>query len=272
MIITSLAIAGGTMLVMAVILSFILGWANKKFKVEVDPKIESVLEVLPGVNCGGCGYLGCSDYAVAVVMDNDPVNKCTVGGEACAKAVAGIMGVEAGDIVKVFALVHCGAHTDDRLKSTAYRGEKRCTAAHQVAGVQGCTFGCLGFGDCVRACNYDAMHIRDGLATVNYNNCIGCGACEKVCPRAIIAITGFREDRIPAVTCSNRDKAKDSKSVCRRACVACRACVKKSDMFTVTDNLSRYDYAGYSEEHRESAAEALEKCPTKCIHFIGKPD
>lgn len=93
MIPTTLAIAAGTMLVMAVVLSFVLGWASKKFKVEVDPKIEAVRDVLPGVNCGGCGYLGCSDYAVAVVTDNDPVNKCTVGGDACAKSVADIMGL-----------------------------------------------------------------------------------------------------------------------------------------------------------------------------------
>ncbi len=137
MILVTLSIAAGTMLIMAVIFSFILGWANKKFKVEVDPKIESVLEALPGVNCGGCGYLGCSDYAVAIVTDNDPVNKCTVGGEPCAISVANIMGVEVGETIPVRAIVHCGAHSGDHLKSTEYRGEKRCAAAHQVAGVQG---------------------------------------------------------------------------------------------------------------------------------------
>ncbi len=270
MITTTLAIAAGTMLVMAIILSFILGWANKKFKVDVDPKIEAVIEILPGVNCGGCGYLGCSDYAVAVVTDNDPVNKCTVGGESCAKNVANIMGVEVGEMVKVFAVVHCGAHTDDRLKTHEYRGEKRCAAAHQVAGVQGCSFGCLGFGDCVRACHYDAMHIKDGLATVDFNNCIGCGACSKVCPRTIITITGFNEEKMPTVACSNKDKAKDAKSVCKTACVACRACTKVSDMFTITNNLSTYNYKEYTKELSEPAEKAMQKCPTKCIHFIGK--
>lgn len=269
MIVTTLAIAAGTMLLMAVILSFILGWANKKFKVEVDPKIEAVIDLLPGVNCGGCGYLGCSDYAVAIVADNDPVNKCTVGGEECAKNVAAIMGVEAGEMVKFFAVVHCGARKSDRLKTSEYRGEKRCTAAHQLAGVQGCSFGCLGFGDCVRACHYNAMHIEDGLATINYNNCIGCGACSKVCPRAIITISGFNEDKIPTVACSNKDKAKDAKSVCKTACVACKACTKYSDRFSISNNLSIYDHTGYTEEHYEPALKAMEKCPTKCIRFIG---
>lgn len=122
MIVITLSIAAGTMLIMALIFSFILGWANKRFKVAEDPKIEEVLNVLPGVNCGGCGYLGCSDYAVAIVTDNDPVNKCTVGGKSCAQNIADIMGVEVGEMVKVFAVVHCGAQREDRLKTHEYRG------------------------------------------------------------------------------------------------------------------------------------------------------
>lgn len=271
MMIVTLAIAGGTMLVMAVILSYILGWANKKFKVEVDPKIEAVIEALPGVNCGGCGYLGCSDYAVAIVMDNDPVNKCTVGGEPCAISVADIMGVEVGETIPMRAIVHCNAPETRRLGLTQYRGEKRCTAAHQVAGVQGCTFGCLGFGDCVRACNYDAIHIEDGLAQVDYNNCIGCRACSKVCPRKIITITGFREEIIPVVACSNKDKPKDAKAVCENACVGCKACVKISDLFTITNNLSVCTYDAYSPDNYDNAVKSMEKCPTRCIHFMGKP-
>ncbi len=272
MITTTLAIAAGTMLVMGVILSYILGWANKKFKVEVDAKIEAVLEVLPGANCGGCGYLGCSDYAVAIVTDNISIKNCTVGGEACAKSIADIMDVEVGEMIKVFAIVQCGAHTDDRLQTHEYRGEKRCIAAHQVAGIQGCTFGCLGFGDCVRACNYDAMHIADGLATVDFSKCVGCGACSKVCPRNIISITGFNANQIPAVACSNKDKAKDAKAVCKTPCTGCKVCAKQADIFTITDNLSRCDHGAYTEEDFESALEAIKKCPTNCIHFIGNPD
>ncbi|WDP87857.1 MAG: RnfABCDGE type electron transport complex subunit B [Desulfobacter sp.] len=269
---TTLAIAAGTMLIMGVILSYILGWANKKFKVEVDPKIESVLAVLPGVNCGGCGYLGCSDYAVAIVADNDPVNKCTVGGEACAMSIADIMGVEVGEMIPMFAVVHCGAHSSDKLGSSLYRGEKRCAAAHLVAGVQGCTFGCLGFGDCVRACNYDALHIEDGLAVVDYEKCVGCGACAKVCPRTIISITGFKADQIPVVACANQDKAKDAKAMCKTACVGCRLCAKESDIFTITQNLSKSDYGAYTGALYDQALKAIEKCPTQCIHFTGEKE
>jgi len=270
MIEITLAIAAGTMLSMAVILSYILGWANKKFKVEIDPRIESVLEVLPGVNCGGCGYLGCSDYAVAIVTDDDPVNKCTVGGEDCAASLAGIMGVEVGETVIARAIVHCSGHNGDRLGTTEYRGEKRCSAANLVAGVQGCTFGCLGFGDCVRSCSYDAIYITDGLATVDYEKCVGCGACSKVCPRSIITITGFQENLIPVVACSNKDKAKDAKAVCKTSCIGCRACVKNSDIFSIDSNLSISDYDNYTADHYEDVVKAVEKCPTNCICIIGK--
>ncbi|NDY74037.1 electron transporter RnfB [Desulfobacter hydrogenophilus] len=265
----SLGIAGASMLVMAVIFSYILGWANKKFMVEVDPKIEAVREALPGANCGGCGYLGCSDYAVAIVMDNDPVNKCTVGGKACAKEIAGIMGVDVGDMVPMHAIVHCNAPLSSRLGLTQYMGEQRCASAQQVAGVQACTFGCLGFGDCVQACNYDAIHIVDGLAQVDYEKCIGCGACAKACPRGIISIEGFREETIPVVACSNKDKAKDAKAVCKNACVGCKACAKVSDLFTISENLSKCSYDDYSVQKREEAMKAIEKCPTGCIHFVG---
>ncbi len=267
--IISLGIAGASMLVMAIIFSYILGWANKKFMVEVDPKIEAVRDALPGANCGGCGYLGCSDYAVAIVADNDPVNKCTVGGEACAKAVADIMGVEVGDMVPLHAVVHCSAPLSHRLGRTEYRGEPRCSSAHQVAGVQACTFGCLGYGDCVLACNYDAIHIIDGLARVDYDKCIGCGACTKVCPRHIISIEGFKEKTMPVVACTNKDKAKDAKAVCRNACVACKACTKVSDLFTISNNLSQCNLDGYSAQKHEEVMKAVEKCPTGCIHFIG---
>jgi RnfABCDGE-type electron transport complex B subunit len=257
------------MLVMAMIFSYILGWANKKFKVEVDPKIEEVIEALPGANCGGCGYIGCSDYAVAIVADNDPVNKCTVGGQACAQEIANIMGVEVGDMVPLHAVVHCNAPASSRLGMTQYAGEKRCASAQQVAGVQGCTFGCLGYGDCVQACNYDAVHIVDGLARVDYEKCIGCGACTKACPRGIISIESFKEKTIPEVAWSNKDKAKDAKAVCNNACVGCKMCAKESDLFTISDNLSKCNYDDYSASKYEDAVKADEKCPTGCIHFMG---
>ena len=266
----TIAIAAGTMLVLAIIMSYILGWANKAFHVEVDPLVEAVLDALPGANCGGCGFLGCSEYAVAVVVDNAPVNKCPVGGDACAQDVAAIMGVEVTESVRYRPVIHCGAHLEDRLGKTEYRGEARCAAANLVAGIQGCTFGCLGLGDCVRVCNYDAIYIEDGLAVVDYERCVGCSACVKACPRSIIDMDGFKEDCIPTVTCSNKDKAKDAKAVCTTSCIGCRACTKFNDNFSVADNLARFNGESYAGEMEEDLLKAIKKCPTNSIHFVGK--
>ncbi|MBN1906429.1 MAG: RnfABCDGE type electron transport complex subunit B [Deltaproteobacteria bacterium] len=266
----TIAIAACTLVILSVIISYILGWANIRFKVETDPKVESVLEALPGANCGGCGYIGCSDYAAAIVNNNVPVNKCSVGGESCALKVAGIMGVDPGQMIKSYAIVHCGSGLSERLLRTVYHGEKTCIGANQVAGIQGCTYGCLGFGDCVQACKYGAIHVIDGLATVDYKKCTGCGACARVCPRGIIAIVPFNENSIPVVACSNKDSGKESKEVCERACIGCKACSKISDIFIVEGSLSRADYSAYSDSKHEDVLKATEKCPTKCIRFAGR--
>lgn len=273
MIGVTLGIAAGTMLAMALVMSYILGWANKKFHVEVDPRVEAVLEALPGANCGGCGYLGCGDYAVAVVADNAPVNKCPVGGESCAAAVANIMGVEIGASLPFRPIVHCGAHLLDRLGRTPYIGEKRCASANLVADIQGCTYGCLGFGDCTRACKYDAIHIVDGLAVVDYDACIGCGACAKVCPRNIITITPFHSSQILAVTCSNKDKGKDVTAVCSVGCIGCSACSRMSKIIKMENNLSTIDYDQYTDarECTLDLMKACEKCPRHRLVFVGKP-
>ena len=271
MIEVTIGLAAGTMLAMAFVVSFVLGWANRKFAIEVDPRVEAVLEALPGANCGGCGFLGCSDYAVAVVADNAPVNKCPVGGEACAAAVANIMGVEVGESLPFRPIVHCGAKLEDRLGRTEYRGEMRCAAANLVADIQGCTYGCLGFGDCTRACKYDAIHVVDGLAVVDYEKCIGCGACAKVCPRNIITITPFRSRQIMAVTCSNKDKGKDVMSVCKVGCIGCKACSRLSEIITIENNLSVVDYECYGEECIPDLLKAIEKCPRKRLVFVGEP-
>jgi Na+-translocating ferredoxin:NAD+ oxidoreductase RNF subunit RnfB len=227
--------------------------------------------VLPGANCGGCGFVGCSDYAEAIVGADAPVNKCPVGGEGCAAQVAGIMGVELTDTLPFRPVVHCGAHTEDKLLRHTYLGEKTCAAANLVSGVQGCTYGCLGIGDCTRACNYDAIHVVDGLATVDYDKCVGCGACAKVCPRNIITMTPFKYQRVMAVACSNKDFGKAVKEVCKVGCIGCKACAKACSLFQVEDNLSSINYDLYCQDYTEELKKAIEKCPQKKIILVGKP-
>jgi Na+-translocating ferredoxin:NAD+ oxidoreductase subunit B len=267
----TISLSAATMLTMAVVGSYILGWANKKFYVEEDPRVSAINDILPGANCGGCGYVGCGDYAEAVALQDEAVNKCTVGGESCAQAVAQIMGVEVGESLPWRPIVHCSAHIDDRLKRSRYIGDMTCMAANLVTNVQGCTFGCLGFGDCAKACNFDALHVIDGLATVDYNKCVGCGACAKVCPRNIVSLTPFKAERMLAVTCSNKDKGKDVTAVCNVGCIGCGACARKSSLFTLKDNLSTIDYDAYTPECTLETLEACQKYKRQQIVFVGKP-
>jgi len=267
----TIGLSAATMIAMAVIFCYILGWANGAFHVEVDPTVEKILDVLSGANCGGCGYVGCGEYAQAIVAGETPVNKCAVGGPGVAAEIAAIMGVEISEAVPIRPLVRCHAHYEDRLQRSEYRGEPTCAAAGLIQGVQGCTYGCLGFGDCVSACNYDAIHIVDGLAVVDYEKCIGCGACAKACPRGVIAMTPFKYDRILAVTCSNHDAAKDVKAFCNVGCTGCKLCTKSSDLFEVQGNLSAIDYEKYSSDHAEDLKKAVAKCKPGCINLVGKP-
>ncbi|MFZ7128527.1 MAG: RnfABCDGE type electron transport complex subunit B [Desulfobacterales bacterium] len=271
MTLVTVGLSAGALLAMAVVFSYVLGWANKAFHVEVDPRITAILDVLPGANCGGCGFVGCSDYAEAIVGTDAPVNKCPVGGESCAAAVADIMGVKLTETLPYRPIVHCGAHTEDKLMRSEYRGERTCAAANLVAGVQGCTYGCLGLGDCVSACNYDAIHIVDGLSTVDYEKCVGCGACAKTCPRNIITMTPFKYERMLAVLCSNKDFGKTVKEVCKVGCVGCKACAKACSLFMVEDNLSSINYGLYCRDYEEDLKTAIEKCPQKKLVLVGKP-
>jgi Na+-translocating ferredoxin:NAD+ oxidoreductase RNF subunit RnfB len=268
--ILTIGLAAGTMMAMAVIFTFILAWANKTFHVETDPRLEKVTAALPGVNCGGCGFIGCGEYAEGVVFKNAPVNKCTVGGTSVALALGDIMGIRVDVTLSFRPIVHCGAKTSDRLGRSAYRGERLCRAANLVADVQGCTYGCLGFGDCERACGYDAIHVKDGLATVNYEKCVGCGACAKACPRNIITITPFKSKRILAVLCSNHDAGKDVTRVCKVGCLGCRACSRISNLFIIDNNLSTLNYDAYTEERLDELMATSKRCPRQRLQFVGE--
>jgi len=267
----SVGLSAGTLFGMAVVLSTILGWANRKFHVDVEPRVVEVLNALPGANCGGCGYVGCGEYAEAVVLESEAVNRCTVGGQSCALDVAAIMGVQVGETLPYRPIVHCGSHTNDRLGRSEYRGENRCAAANLVTDVQGCTYGCLGFGDCTRACQFGALHVVDGLATVDYEKCVGCGACAKVCPRNIISISPFKSSQMLAVTCSNKDRGKDVMAVCKVGCIGCGACARTSKLFTIVDNLSTINYEAYSPGDFLELMEAGKRCRRRRLVFVGIP-
>jgi H+/Na+-translocating ferredoxin:NAD+ oxidoreductase subunit B len=268
----TVGLSASTLVAMGVIFGYVLGWANKRFHVQVDPRVEAINEALPGANCGGCGFVGCQEYAEAVVTGQDvPVNLCNVGGASCAAQIADIMGVQVEESAPYRPIVHCGATLERRLNRHEYRGERRCSGANIVADVQGCTYGCLGFGDCEAACDFDAIHVIDGLATVDYRKCVGCQACSKVCPRHIITMVPFKAAQMLAVTCSNTDSGREVKKVCQVGCMGCKACTKMSELFSVENNLSSINYEMYSAECLPGLVAACQKCPQERLVFVGQP-
>lgn len=265
----TIILAAATMLALALLMGYVLGWANVKFRVFVDPRVTAINEALPGANCGGCGYVGCNEYAEAVVNDGADITLCAPGGSGCAEAIAEIMGVEVGVGIPSRPVVHCAATSNQRLKKREYLGEQTCTAANLVAGVQGCVYGCLGFSDCKDACDYNAIEIIDGLATIIYENCVGCGACVKACPRNIISMVPFKSNKILAVKCASKDFGMEVSKVCEVGCNGCKACAKNSERFTMDGNLPVIDYENYDPEN-DSMDVVLEKCPRDMLIWVGR--
>ncbi len=268
--ILTVLLAAGLLGLLAVGGGLVLGWANRAFHVEEDPKVVATREALPQANCGGCGYVGCADYASAVVSGEAEPNLCGPGGADCARRIASILGIEAGETWPIRAIVHCSATADQRLGRTPYTGEKTCASANLVSDIQGCIYGCLGYGDCEAACPYDAIHVIDGLARVDYEKCTGCRQCVLTCPRNIITVAPFKQNRILAVGCSNREQGPAVKEVCSVGCIGCKACVRPSGgLISMKDGLPVIDYEAYSPETEVEAS--LEKCRMESLIFVGTP-
>jgi len=249
----------------ALVLGGILGAASIKFHVEVDPKVAHIIKVLPGSNCGACGLPGCEGAAEEIVAGGSSYDACVAGGHEVAKQIAEILGIEAGEggIPKV-AQVGCGGGRGKVQMRFVYEGIHHCSAANQlVGGPLACSYGCLGFGDCVDACPFDAMEMgEDKLPKVDRDKCTACGICVTNCPRQIMQLIPV--DREYALTCSSRDKGKVVRKVCEVGCIACKMCEKQCpedpSAIIVEDNLASFNY-----ETCTSCGTCFEKCPTKCI-------
>ncbi len=243
--------------------------ASEKLKVKVDPKIEQIYQALPKIDCGACGFAGCSSYAKAVAENPDLIGRCAPGGAETATKIAEILSLQISDSGPAKRpIVHCRAHTDDKTYYAKYSGIPTCISANALPNVQACKFGCLGFGDCCYACKFDALHIIDGLATVDYQKCTGCGACSKACPRNLIEMVPFGYENMMTVACSSKETGKSTRSMCKVGCIGCGVCAKQTEIFTVEDNLARLDYEKYQPTNQTETA--LNKCPTGVIIYVGK--
>ncbi|HHZ06794.1 MAG TPA: RnfABCDGE type electron transport complex subunit B [Clostridiales bacterium] len=207
------------------VVGLILAVASIVFAVPKNEMAEAVLEVLPGANCGACGFSGCSGYAAALADGSAESGLCAPGGTQVVKAVAKVLGKDAGLVEKKTAVVHCVGSCDNTDTKMEYDGIKTCKAASVLTGGTGkCGFGCIGFGDCVNACEYDAIRVCNGVAVVNPESCKACKKCVAVCPKNIISIIPVKKAAV--VRCSNHDKGGITKKACTAGCIGCMRCTK----------------------------------------------
>lgn len=248
--------------VMGLIGAVILALASSLMHVEEDVRVESINEVLPAVNCGACGFAGCSDYATGVV-DGAAVNLCVPGGDEVAKKIAEIMGSgDSGEVKKMRAIMACQGTAEHRGTKYEYSGGvETCSAnAALFGGRFTCPYGCLGFGDCIKACRFGAIKIENGLAKIDMEKCTGCGACVEACPKRVIWI---REKSSKAVVmCANHEKGAVTRKQCDIGCIACMKCEKScpEGAIHVVNYVARVDL------DKCTACGICEKeCPVGCI-------
>jgi electron transport complex protein RnfB len=241
-----------------------LAFASRLLAVKKNEKIANLEQILPGLNCGACGYAGCASYAEAIAAEEDvSLTLCAPGGGETAQKLAEIMGVEvSASLEKRVAQVHCRGGRETAQYAFAYEGVRDCNALYALyGGNKICKHGCLGLGSCIAVCPVNAIAVESqGLVWVDRDRCISCGKCLAVCPSGVMRWVPFGADVI--VACSSVDKGRDVRKYCSVGCFACKICEKKSPEggFRVEDNLARIDYDQKGE--RESAASA---CPAKCI-------
>ncbi|MBU3090947.1 RnfABCDGE type electron transport complex subunit B [Clostridium sp. CF011] len=244
------------------VFGIVLGYANKKFYVAVDPKIPLVREALPSANCGACGFAGCDAYAAAVVEGGALLNACSVGGASVAEKIGEIMGVSVETANPQVAFVKCKGTCTVAKEKYEYDGIKDCRQAVIApgGGPKACADGCLGFASCVRACEFNALHVIDGVAVVYKDNCVACGACIAVCPKNLIELVPATQEVL--IECNSKSKGKTVKDNCGVGCIACGMCARvcPSKAIVMVNNLPVIDF-----EKCTQCGLCSTKCPTKVI-------
>lgn len=250
--------------VIGAISGVILSVASIVLHTPVDEKQERLRECLPGANCGACGYAGCDSYAEAMSSGEVGVNMCIPGGAEVKAQLAGIMGVEAGEFRRMAAFVSCNGSHDNATDKMQYIGALTCAAANQIfAGPSSCSYGCMGYGDCVTVCEYDAIHIVNGVSVVDSDRCVGCSKCITVCPKSIIAMAPA--EKTAAVVCSSHDKGPQVRKACTVGCIGCTKCVKTcpDEAISMDNFMAVVDY-----DKCTGCGLCAKDCPQNCISMI----
>lgn len=260
-------VIGAIGLIAAVILYFV----SKAFKVIEDPRIDEVAAHLPGANCGGCGFAGCRALAEAIVKSNSlEGRKCPAGGDMA--AIAKVMGLEAAESEPMIAVVRCNGTAENAPAKVNYDSAISCQFASSIfAGESACPFGCLGCGDCVKACKFDAIHLDPvtQLPVVEEEKCVGCGACAKTCPRKVIELRyKGKFNRRVFVSCINKEKGAVARKNCSAACIGCGKCAKicPFEAITVENSVAYIDFTKC-----KSCRKCVAECPTGAIHTANFP-
>lgn len=256
------------------IAAVILYVVSRKFYVREDPRLEKVHDALPNTNCGGCGYPGCQAFAEAV-LEADSLDSfhCPVGGNEVMAEVAEILGMEVEERDPFVAVVRCSGSFDDRKQTNIYDGAANCTIASDLySGDHGCAYGCVGLGECVEACDFEAMYMdeKTGLPVVIEDSCTACNACVTACPKDIIELwpQGKKNQRI-YVACKNEEKSGVARKECSVACTGCAKCVDecKYDAITINNNLAEIDY-----EKCKMCRKCIVACEAGTLHGDNVPD
>ena len=243
------------------LLGLVLAIAAIILHVPVDERVEEVQEILPGVNCGACGFSGCSGYAAALCNGSAENGLCSPGGAEVAEKISQLLGGEAVKMQPKVAMVHCNGTCEHTTHKMEYQGIQTCAGASMMSGGTGeCQYGCLGLGDCVKVCEYDALKIENGVAVVQPEKCTACTMCVKECPKNLIRLVTLKEQAI--VRCNNQDKGAQANKVCKVSCIACSKCVKACAYQAITIQNFR---AVINPEKCTACGECVAVCPKNCI-------
>jgi len=251
--------------VIGLIFGLLLSFASVIFKVEADEREEKILSVLPGANCGACGFAGCSAYASAIVSEGADINLCSVGKAPVANSIAQIMGIEAKLVEEKVAKVMCGGNCELAIDKYVYSGPKNCKAASRLGnGAKSCPNGCLGLGSCVNVCKFDAISIINGIAVIDEEKCTACGMCIKECPKRIIDFVPKKNKYY--VECKNTEKGALANKYCAVSCIGCKKCEKEcpNEAIKVENNYAKIDYSLC-----DSCGTCADVCPKHIIKIRG---